>query len=146
MDSVVQELDNILKKYSSKRVVVLGTTCCGKSTYLQSIPYAVDMDEIVFPLLSQEESDYVCQTPWTLEIGETMIRLTKERVKIEPGKPVFGTVLLDADLIVYLDISDKVLKQRCNKRNVNYEDAKNMQKSIEEEIQESEIECVKIKI
>lgn len=92
------------------------------------------MDKLVFPLLTQDEKDYVCQNPWTPEIGETMTRPTKERVKVEAGKPVFGTVLLDADRIVYLKISDELLRKRTGKRDVSFDDAKNMQTHIEDEI------------
>ena len=43
------------------------------------------MDEIIFPLLTEQEKEYVCQTPWTEEIGKTMDRLVRERVKIQAG-------------------------------------------------------------
>ena len=102
------------------------------------------MDELVFPKLTKEERDYVCQHPWTPEIGEKMVGLVKEKVKIEPGKPVFGTVVLDSDLIVYLRISDELLKERTALRGANYEDAKNMQRQIEEEIKQSNIPTIEL--
>src|SRR3989344_6661608 len=98
-DIASQRLQEILDKNRDKRIVVLGTTCTGKSTLTRKISNARDMDEEVFPLLTKEEADYVCQTPWTPEIGETMERLVRGKVKAEAGKPVFGTVVLDADLI-----------------------------------------------
>ena len=58
----------------------------------------LDMDELIFPLLSEEEKKYVCTTPWTEEIGQKMDELVRERVKIKKGYPVFGTVLLDCAL------------------------------------------------
>ena len=91
------------------------------------------MDKIVFPLLTDEEKKYVCQEPWTPEIGKTMDKLTRERVKIKPGQPVFGTVIIDCDLIIYLDISDELLLERTKNRNVNFEDAKKMKDSIEKD-------------
>lgn len=128
------ELQTLLDTYKDERVVVLGGTCTGKSTLVEHLDGAQDMDKLVFPLLTQDEKDYVCQTPWTPEIGETMTRLTKERVNVEAGKPVLGTVVLDADCIVYLKISDELLRERTTARGVSFEDAKSMQTHIEEEI------------
>lgn len=128
------ELQALLDEFKDQRVVVLGGTCTGKSTLVERLADAQDMDKLVFPLLTEDEKEYVCQTPWTPEIGETMTRLTKERVKVEAGKPVFGTVVLDADRIVYLKISDELLRGRTAARGVSFEDAKSMQAHIEEEI------------
>lgn len=142
----LEKLKNLLKENKDKRIVVIGTTCTGKTTLLKNIKNACDMDDLVFPLFTKEEKEYVCQSPWTPEIGKTMERLIKERVKVEKGKPLFGTVLLDCDLIVYLKISDKLLKERTLSRNSIFEDAKNMQKSIEKQIKKSNISVVKILI
>jgi hypothetical protein len=104
------------------------------------------MDKLVFPLLSDEKAEYVGQTPWTPEIGETMTRLTKERVKVQPGKPVFGTVVLDADLIIYLKISDGSLRQRTESRGASFTDAKNMQQHIEDEIVTSGLPVIEFEV
>ena len=127
-------LAGLLEQYRDQRVVVVGTTCTGKSTFLELIEGAHDMDRLVFPRLSPDEIAAVDATPWTPEIGALMTRLTKERVQIEPGQPVFGTVVLDSDVIVYLHISDGLLQQRTAARGANFYDAKNMQMHIEEEI------------
>ncbi len=115
-----QKLKRILDENKDKRVVVVGTTCTGKSTFLREITDAQDMDEIIFPLLTKEEKEYVCQTPWTPEIGEVMTRLVKEKVRIQKGSPVFGTVIIDCDLIMYLRISDELLKERTHGRRVSF--------------------------
>ncbi|MBI1857277.1 hypothetical protein HY003_03550 [Candidatus Saccharibacteria bacterium] len=128
------ELQALLDGYKDERVVVLGGTCTGKSTLIGHLADAKDMDKLVFPLLTKDEADYVCQTPWTPEIGEAMTRLTKERIKVQPGEPVFGTVVLDADRIVHLKISDDLLRERTAARGVSFEDAKNMQQHIEAEM------------
>lgn len=145
MDNL-KSLKDLLEHHKDKRVIVVGTTCTGKSTFIKSIPSAHDMDELVFPLLSKEEADYVNQTPWTEEIGQTMTRLTKERVKVKPGEPVFGTVVLDADLIIYLKNSDALLRERTQARGVNFEDAKNMQLQIEKEIKDSGLSVVEYSV
>lgn len=135
----MSELARLLDTHSDKRVVVLGTTCVGKSTIVKQMDDAEDMDKLVFPLLSEEERAYVCREPWTPEIGETMSWLVKERVEVIAGKPLFGTVVLDADLIILLDISDELLQERTAKRGVTFEDAKNMQKQIIDSAQTSGI-------
>lgn len=113
---IAERLQKILDEYKNKRVIVVGTTSSGKSTLLKKIKNAEDMDDLVFPLLSKEEKNYVCQSVWTEEIGKTMTRLVKEKVKVEKGKPLFGTVILGCDLIIYLDINDELLKERCKKK------------------------------
>ncbi|MDO8598611.1 MAG: hypothetical protein Q7S02_00720 [bacterium] len=136
------QLQQVLEANRERRVVVVGTTCTGKSTLVRSIPSAYDMDELVFPLLTKEENEYVCQHPWTPEIGQTMMRLVREKVRVEPGKPVFGTVVLDSDLVVYLRISDELLRNRTQARGADFRDAKRMQEQIEEEIAQSKIPSI----
>jgi len=140
------ELQAVLDGHRDERVVVIGGTCTGKSTLIEHLTGAKDMDKLVFPLLTKEEADYVCQTPWTPEIGETMTRLTKERVKVQVGEPVFGTVVLDADRIVHLKISDDLLRERTAARNVSFEDAKNMQQHIEAEIAASGLPVIEFEV
>lgn len=141
-ENLVEELAKILDKNKGKRIVVVGTTCTGKSTFVRGIKNAQDMDSLIFPKLSKEESDYVNQNPWTEDIGRTMVRLVRERVKVEPGKPVFGTVVLESDLVIELKISDTLLVERAALRNVSFEDAKNMQNQIENEIKQSGIPTI----
>ena len=101
----------------------------------------------VFPdPLTKEEEEYVCTTPWTEEIGNKMDELVKTRLSIKPGIPMFGTVLLDCDLIVYLYISDDLLLERTKLRNVNFENAKRMQQKIEEDIKNSNIPCIIVEV
>lgn len=145
-EQLTNKLKQILDHNKDKRVIVVGTTCTGKSTFLKSIQEAYDMDELVFPQLTQEETDYVCSSPWTPEIGQTMTRLVRERVTVQLGKPVFGTVILDSDLIVYLKISDELLRQRTALRGSKFEDAKNMQGQIEDEIKISGITVIEFSV
>jgi len=97
-------------------------------------------------LLTPEESAIICQTPWTKEIGEKMDYFVKTKLKINPGFPLFGTVLIDCDLIVYLHINDELLKKRTSLRNVDFSNAKNMQLSIEDEIKKSNKEIITLEI
>ena len=142
----IKDLKEVIDSNKDKRICVVGTSCTGKTTYLEYAKTGLDMDEIIFPLLSSEEKEYVCQTPWTPEIGETMDRLVKERIQIKPGQPVFGTVIIDCDLIIYLGISDELLQERTKSRNVDYQDAKNMKDSIEKDIEDTTIPVIRIQV
>jgi adenylate kinase len=145
-NQTIEKLEEIFSKNKEKRIVVVGTTSSGKSTILKEIKNVYDMDELIFPQLTKKEKEYVCQTPWTSEIGRTMTKWAREKVRVEKGYPVFGTVVIDSDLIVYLKISDDILRQRTDLRSVNFEDAKNMQKQIENEIRENKIPVITLKI
>ena len=142
----IEQLSEIFNNNTDKRILVIGTTCTGKSTLIKNLSIGLDMDKVIFPLLTKEESDYVCQTPWTKEIGEKMTYLVKTKLKIQPGEPLFGTVLIDCDLIVYLHISDELLKKRTTLRNVDFTNAKNMQTEIEKEIKNSDIKVITLEV
>lgn len=137
-----EELVEILSVHRDKRVVVLGTTCTGKTTLRAKIPFARDQDDEIFPLLSSEETEFVCRSPWTKEIGRVMDSLVKERVFSRVGEPVFGTVLIDSDLVILLRISDKLLRERVEKRGASFEDAKLMQQSLEDQVIKSTTPCI----
>ena len=145
-ESLAVKLAEILERNKNKRIVVVGTTCTGKSTFLKQIGNAHDMDDLIFPQLSQEEKNYVCQNPWTEEIGKTMTRLVKEKVKIKAGEPVFGTVVLYSDLIIELIISDELLRQRTAFRGVDFQNAKNMQRQIGGEVKQSGLPVIKFNV
>ena len=142
----IEELRQIFIDNKDKRICVLGTTCTGKTTLINESNMGVDMDEEIFPLLTEEETEYVCQTPWIEEIGNKMDELVRTRLSIKPGIPMFGTVLLDCDLIIYLHITDELLLERTKSRNVDFNNAKNMQLKIEEEIKKSSIPTIYIEV
>ena len=142
----IEELSKIFEENKDKRICVLGTTCTGKTYLINAINMGLDMDEEIFPLLTLDETDYVCQTPWTEEIGNKMDELVRTKLSIKPGVPMFGTVLLDCDLIVYLHINDDLLFERAKLRNVDFMNAKNMQQKIEEEIKKSNILTICVEV
>lgn len=142
----IEELTQIFNENKDKRICVLGTTCTGKTTLINATNMGLDMDKEIFPLLTEEETEYVCRTPWTEEIGDKMDELVRTKLSIKPGTPMFGTVLLDCDLIVYLHIDDELLFERTRLRNVDFNNAKNMQQSIEEEIRKSNIPTITIEV
>ncbi len=128
----IDALNAIFDKHKNDRICILGTTCCGKSTLHEQIPGTVDMDEVLWPQLTKDEEAFICQKPWTREIGEFTRKLVKERVAIKAGQPTFSLILLDSEVIVYLDISDELLAEHCKKRGSVFRDAKNVKDAIEE--------------
>ena len=144
--SNIEQLIEIFEENRDKRICVLGTTCTGKTTLIKGTNIGLDMDEEIFPLLTQEETEYVCRTPWTQEIGNRMDELVRTKLSIKQGTPMFGTVLLDCDLIVYLHINDDLLLERTKLRNTDFSNAKNMQQKIEEEIKNSNIPTIYVEV
>ena len=144
--SNIEQLIEIFKENRDKRICVLGTTCTGKTTLIKGTNIGLDMDEEIFPLLTEEETEYVCRTPWTQEIGNRMDELVRTKLSIKQGTPMFGTVLLDCDLIVYLHINDDLLLERTKLRNTDFSNAKNMQQKIEEEIKKSNIPIIYVEV
>ena len=144
--SITDGLRTLLDLHINKRVLVVGTTCTGKTTIVSHIPGARDQDREVFPKLTKAESDYVCQVPWTPEIGATMTRLVREKVLTEVGRPLFGTVVVDCDLIILLKISDELLLSRVGKRGVKFVDAKNMQLHLEKEVRDRGVPWIEYRV
>lgn len=145
-ESLLNELNNIFKDNKDKRICVVATSCAGKSTLLKYFECAKDMDDELYPLLTKEESEYICQEPWTETIGEYVDALTKTKLHIKPGQPLFGTVILDADIIVFLHINAEELKLRCKKREANFENCLNMQNQIEEELRQYKDKVIKLEM
>lgn len=148
MYETVMKLEEIFNNNQSKRICLLGTTCCGKSTLQKEFPEAIDMDDALWPTLSEKEEAYICQKPWTKDIGIFTSKIVKERVKVQPGHPLFSLIVLDCDLIVYLNISDELLHRHCEKRGASFEDALNVKLAIENSLKEykekHEIEVIEI--
>lgn len=132
MSDTVKRLEEIFAQNKDKRICVLGTTCCGKTTLQKELSEAIDMDEALWPTLSRQEEAYICQKPWTNEIGTFTRALVKERIKIEPSHPLFSLIVLECDLIVYLNISEELLKAHCKKRNASFQDAIKIKLAIEQ--------------
>ena len=75
-----------------------------------------------------------------------MTSWVKKKVKLEKGVPILGTVVLDCDLIVYLDIKDNLLKERCKKRKASFSNAKKLQEWILKEVNKSKIPVINFKL
>ncbi len=131
INETINTLEAIFEKHRNERIYVLATMCCGKTTLLEQIPNCVDMDSIAFANITDEEAALISQTPWTKEIGDAVDKIVYRNVKVKPGSPVFGTVIVDCDIVIYLDISDELLAKHCQKRGANFADAKQMKQAIE---------------
>ncbi len=142
-----QRLQSLLNQYKDKRVLVVAPPSAGKSTLLQHIPEGVDMDDIfdtmpsdVKDIILQREGSYsdiatrktfypkrefVAGDPQKEEdlalSSQTLKEYTNAHMKIQPGNPIFGTKVIDCDVIIYLKLSDDVYKQRLDSRNKNPE-------------------------
>lgn len=141
-----KRLESILSQHSDERVLVLGSPCVGKSTLLQHIRDGVDMDG-VFDEMPKKFKRYVLhqENPFMYIDGDkktvkfTEMAFLKDGVesmdylekttnyltnfinlhtKIVPGRPVFGTCVVETDVIVYLNISDDILEQRIDSRGI----------------------------
>jgi ABC-type phosphate/phosphonate transport system ATPase subunit len=131
VNETINTLKAIFEKHRNERVCVLATMCVGKTTLLKQIPGCVDMDAEVFSQITEEESAFINQSPWTKEIGDEVDRLVYKYANIKPGCPMFGTVIVDCEAVVYLDISNELLSKHCKKREANYEDALKMKEAID---------------
>lgn len=133
INETVNTLKAIFEKHKNERIYVLATICCGKTTLIQQIPNCVDMDSIAFINITEEEAAILNQKPWTKEVGDLVDSLVYRNVKVQPGYPVFGTVIVDCDVVIYLDIRDELLEKHCKKRGTDFTDAKKIKESIEED-------------
>lgn len=133
-DKAADVLNSILQRFEDKRICVVGTSCCGKTSFASYIGNCVNMAEAICYLLSEEEMEQVMQSPWTPETGEAMDRLVKSKIKTQAGFPIFGTVVMESDFVVYLNISNGMLMARCEEQGVSFEDAIKLKEKIERDL------------
>jgi hypothetical protein len=141
-----ETLKSLLEKYKDKRVLVLAPPSVGKSTILQHIKDGVDLD-VVFDDMPEELKRHVLhhENPFMFIDGdkktlkytekefdpnnaehqtylkdttELLTRYTQDKINIEHGRPAFGSTIVDADVIIYLKISEEELKKRIESRNI----------------------------
>lgn len=151
LPSAVETLRKLFADYHDKRICVVGASCVGKSTLLRYLPEAVDMDDLLFgnrktglvPLLTPTEVDYVCG-PWTPEVGQFMTRKARELITITAGRPVFGTIVFPSDLIIEVIVPENILRERIRQRQSDEEGVFRMKRQIENEIEKSGIETVRV--
>ena len=128
-------LKAIFEKHKDERVCVIGTPCVGKSTLLEHLPdNCEDLDSVLWPNIPAGEMvlfNELIKKPWTIECGNEIDRLIYKFCKIKPGCPLFTSVIVDCEAVVYLDISNDLLAKHCEKRGSSFEDSKNIKEAIE---------------
>ena len=135
-NETLNTLKAIFEKHKTERVCVLGTICAGKSTILKRLSdyNCLDMDAELWPNIPADEMilfNQLSQMPWTKEFGDEIDRLTYKYLKVKPGFPMFSSVIVDCEAVVYLDINDNLLARHCEKRGENFDDAKKIKEAIE---------------
>jgi dephospho-CoA kinase len=146
---IIQKLKEIFKHNSKKRILVLGTTCSGKTTLLKNLPECLDMDALVWELLPEEIQHELSTPTWTDDMCKTWreyVIKAKKIIKIEAGHPLFAATSFDSDIIVYLNIDEKTLRERTTKRNIKYETAVENDNRIKEEIRTANLPIIVINI
>ncbi len=129
----INTLNAIFDKHKNERICVLATTCCGKTTLLKQIHNCVDLDDELWPQLTAEEAAFISKKPWTSEIGSFIDKMVYEKISVKAGHPLFTTIIVDCDVVVYLDISDELLAAHCKKRGNDFTDSKKVKEAIEED-------------
>ena len=136
INETLNTLSAIFEKYKNERVCVLGTICVGKTTLLNRLSeyHCEDLDAVLWPIIPQEETLYLNELlakPWTVECGNEIDRLIYQYAKVKPGCPLFTSVIIDCEAVIYLDISDELLAAHCEKRGASFEDSKKIKEAIE---------------
>ena len=122
--AVVDKLEEIFLKYVDKRILVLGTTCAGKTTLVKSLPGCLDQDEICWALLPKHIEEKLRKAPWTedmIALWDKHVESATHIVDIEPGHPLFAGSVFSSDIIVYLNVCEEALRERAKKRGIAYE-------------------------
>ena len=117
-NETINTLKAIFEKHKNERICVIGTMCCGKTTLIKQLSAysCVDMDDEFWPQISEETTKILSQKPITQEIIDSIYELIYKNILIKAGCPLFGIAILDCEAVVYLDISENLLKAHCEKR------------------------------
>ena len=144
-----QKLKEIFENNTDKRILVLGTSCSGKTTLLENLPDCRDMDALIWELLPSEVQEELSDPPWTDDMRKTWrehVIKAKQIIKIEAGHPLFAATSFDSDMIVYLNIDENTLRERTKKRNVDYEIAVENNNRIKDEIKAANLPVIVIDV
>lgn len=140
-------LESLLEKYRDKRVLVLAPPSIGKSTMLQHIENSVDLDTVFDDMPAEfkrhvlhherpfmfidgdkktvkyVEKEFDPNNPehqkYLRETTDLLTGYTQNKMPVEAGRPAFGAVLIDSDVVIYVKISDEEFRKRMESRNNN---------------------------
>jgi len=133
IDDTINTLEAIFEKHRNERICVLSTTCVGKTTITGKNSQWIDVDILLGERMTKEEIEFCSQIPWTEEIGNVYGKIMLDRIKIEPGYPLFCSMILECEVVVYIDISNENLLKHCTKRGVNFDYALQMKNEVEKD-------------
>ena len=117
--SNIEELGKIFVDNKDKRICVLGTTCTGKTTLINESNVGVDMDEEIFPLLTDEENDDIKEIiKKELEQSKEFKIYNIKIIKMSYYYSVFFKIDVNNNIKIndYLKIEKKI-KQQIRKKN-----------------------------
>ena len=114
---IINTLKTIFEKHKDEKVCVVGTMCVGKTTLIEQLEgyNCIDMDDEFWPQASKAEFEFYSQRPFTKEMSDSLYKLFCQRLSVKPGYPLFGVYILDCEVVVYLDIAEKLLKEHFKK-------------------------------
>lgn len=145
-NKTLKQLKLILKKNRNKRISVVGTTCVGKTTLQKDIPESIEISKLAPPLTEKEEEFYY-NAPLTKENEEKRFDLRPRRAVVKKGQPAFGIgIAKGTELIIYLSISDELLKERTELRGVDFKEARLIESFIKSSIKESGLPVIEIEV
>ena len=133
----ISALKAIFEKHKDERICVIGTMCSGKTTLVKQLSQynCVDIDDDLWAGVPEEEIEALSQTPITEEMSNAIYKLAYEKITVKPGFPLFGFIIIDCEVVVYLDISERLLEERCKKRgDTNMIDALYLKKCIRKDL------------
>ena len=126
----------IFEKHRNERVCIIGTMCCGKTTLVKRLSQynCIDADDEIWPKISEEQTKILSRKPITKDILDSVCALMHAKISVTPGSPLFGITILDCEVVVYLDISLRLLKKHCSARgDTDFTDALFVKRYIEED-------------
>jgi len=138
--ATVRKLKKIFKSHADKRILVLGTTCAGKSTLVKSLPGCLDQDDVCWALLPKDLEEKLLSGPWTEEMVASWnghVERAAQTVEIEAGRPLFAGSLFKSDIIVYLNVGEEALRERAKTRGMPYETASGYNEEIKKKLKET---------
>jgi len=136
INETLNTLKAIFEKHKNERICVVGTMCCGKTTLLKQLSEynCIDVDDEFWHQVPKEDIEVLSQTPITKEIIDAVCKLMHKKITVKSGSPLFGITILDCEAVVYLDISEQLLEEHCDKRgDTNLDDALFIKKYVEED-------------
>jgi deoxyadenosine/deoxycytidine kinase len=131
INDTINTLNAIFEKHQHERIVVLTTTCVGKTEMIKLMPQWIDADVLLGQSITDEEIIDAIQSQKGVKYIRIYEKKLYKKIKITPGIPVFGSCVIDCDVLVYLDISEKNLLSHCQKRGRDFNFVLELKEEIE---------------